>query len=230
MLKTHIAVEDFLANLQLFKDLDNGALKRLAASATEIAVPREAVVYRRGDPCRGLHVVVVGQIKLSLETDRGDEKVVELLGPGKSFGEAPMFLGEPHIVTAAAIADSRLLHIAKEAVLDEAARNAGFALRVIGHLSRRLYQWIGELESYTLRSGMERVIDYLLRPEFESVHDGVLRVTLPAKKGIIASRLNLTQEHFSRILHELMARKLIDVDGRTVYISDAKRLRTQCID
>jgi len=74
------------------------------------------------------------------------------------------------------------------------------------------------------------VIDYLLCPELESTHNGMLRVTLPAKKGVIASRLNLTQEHFSRILHELMARKLIDVDGRTVYIPDASRLRMQCVD
>ena len=37
-------------------------------------------------------------------------------------------------------------------------------------------------------------------------------------KGVIASRLNLTQEHFSRILHELSESGLITVDGRTIRI------------
>ena len=52
-----------------------------------------------------------------------------------------------------------------------------------------------------------------------------LTVTLPTNKGIIASRLNLTQEHFSRILHELTELGLIVVEGRKIHIPDIDRLR-----
>ena len=52
-----------------------------------------------------------------------------------------------------------------------------------------------------------------------------LRVTLPARKGVIASHLNLTHEHFSRILHELIEARLIAVDGPQVTIPDIARLR-----
>jgi CRP-like cAMP-binding protein len=54
----------------------------------------------------------------------------------------------------------------------------------------------------------------------------VAQLTLPTSKGVIASRLNLTLEHFSRILHELTAAGLIAIDGRTVTILDLERLRT----
>jgi CRP-like cAMP-binding protein len=50
---------------------------------------------------------------------------------------------------------------------------------------------------------------------------------LPAQKNIIASRLNLTHEHFSRILHEFAAEALIEVEGRTVRIPDVYRLQAQ---
>ena len=50
-------------------------------------------------------------------------------------------------------------------------------------------------------------------------------LTFPAKKGIIASRLNLTHEHFSRILHELSVQGLIEVRGRVVRILDPDRLQ-----
>jgi CRP-like cAMP-binding protein len=50
-------------------------------------------------------------------------------------------------------------------------------------------------------------------------------LTLPVSKAIVASRLNLTPEHFSRILHELAERELIRVDGRDVHIVDVARLR-----
>lgn len=230
MARTRIPIEDFLVNLPLLKDLKRVAIMRLAAGTTEVDAERDMIVFRRGDPCSGVHVVVFGQIKLALETNRGDEKVVELVGPGMSFGEAAMFLGKPHIVSAAALTDSKLLHMTKEVVLNEVRRDPNFSQRVIENLSHRLYQWLMDLESYTLRSGTERVVDYLLSHELDTTSNGALRVTLPVKKGIIASRLNLTQEHFSRILHDLMAASLIEVDGRQVRISDIGKLRAYCLE
>ena len=50
-------------------------------------------------------------------------------------------------------------------------------------------------------------------------------ITLPTNKGVIASRLNLTQEHFSRILHELSELGLIVVEGRKIHIPNATKLR-----
>jgi CRP/FNR family transcriptional regulator, dissimilatory nitrate respiration regulator len=50
-------------------------------------------------------------------------------------------------------------------------------------------------------------------------------VTLPTNKCIIASRLDLTQEHFSRIVHELSENGLIAVKGRKISIPDAEKLR-----
>lgn len=228
MVKSHIPIENFLANLSMFGQLDESAIERLAAGTTEVDAPRETLIFRRGDPCTGLYLLVFGQAKLSLETNRGDEKVVELIGPGMSFGEAAMFLEKPYLVTAETLTDSKLLHVVKDVVLNEVRGNPDFSQRVIEVISRHLYQGIVDLESYTLHSGTERVVDFLLNHELHTRFNGELRLTLPAKKGIIASRLNLTHEHFSRILHDLMSERLIEVDGRQVCISDIGRLREYC--
>jgi CRP/FNR family transcriptional regulator, dissimilatory nitrate respiration regulator len=50
-------------------------------------------------------------------------------------------------------------------------------------------------------------------------------ITFPVRKGVIASKLNLTQEHFSRILHELMDAGMIEVQGRVVRVLDGAGLR-----
>ena len=50
-------------------------------------------------------------------------------------------------------------------------------------------------------------------------------IMLPAKKSIIASRLSLTPEYFSRTLHELITVGAIAVDGRQITVLDAGRLR-----
>ncbi len=219
-----IKTQAFLANLPLFKELAGEELDRIAAGTSELHVPRGEIVFNRGDPCVGFHVVVYGQVKLAFVTPHGGEKVVEIIGPGHSFGEALMFMEKPYIVMAQTLADSLLLHVSKGAVFDGIERDSGFARRLLAGLSQRLHGLMSDVESYSLQSGTQRVIGYLLRADTGG-DIGPTTVTLPTAKAIVASRLNLTPEHFSRILHELTEAKLIEVDGRDVRIADIAKLK-----
>ena len=222
-----IKTSAFLANLPLFKELSPAEIERIVAGTSELHVPRGEVLFNKGAPCTGFHLVIYGQVKLSFVTPQGSEKVVEIIGPGMSFGEALMFMERPYIVMAQTLADSLLLHVAKQTVFAELERNPGFARKMLAGVSRRLHGIISDLESYSLHSGTQRVIGYLLRQD-----DGQggaaepCTVTLPTSKAIVASRLNLTPEHFSRILHELAAAGLVRVDGRDIVIEDVARLRS----
>jgi len=150
---------------------------------------------------------------------------VEILGPGQSFGEAVMFLERPYVVFAETLADSLLLHVGKAAIVQELEQSQDFARRMLGGLAQRLHHIVGDLEGYSLKSGTQRVIGYLLR-EVDNAQGGrSAEVTLPATKSVIASRLSITREHFSRILHELSDLGLIKVSGRTIRFLDLQRLR-----
>jgi CRP-like cAMP-binding protein len=221
-----IKTQAFLATLPLFKELAPAEIDRIAAGTTELHVPRGEILFNKGSPTTGFYVVIYGQVKLSFVTPSGQEKVVEIITPGNSFGEALMFMEKPYIVMAQTLADTMLLHVAKEVVFDEIAREPGFARKMLAGLSRRLHSLISDVESYSLQSGTQRVIGYLLRQdETQGTDSGPTMLTLPVSKAIVASRLNLTPEHFSRILHELAERELIRVDGRDVHIVDVARLR-----
>jgi CRP-like cAMP-binding protein len=221
-----IKIEDFLVSLALFRELDRVDLRRVALGTTEVDAPRGTILFHRGDPCSGFHIIIYGQVKLALQAPQGGEKVVELMGAGQSFGEAVMFLDKPHMVTAEVLVDTLLLHVSRTAVFAELDRDPRFARRMIAGLSRRLQQMVGDLEAMSLRSGLQRVIGYLLRDEAEDHAPNTMTVTLPATKGIIASRLNLTQEHFSRMLHELIEAGLIEVSKREIRIPNIEKLRT----
>lgn len=214
---------EFLARLPLFSDVTPEELARVAAGTTQQRLERGQQVFARGDDCHGFHVVIYGQVKLFFTSPTGDEKVVELIAPGQSFGEALMFMGRPYIVGAQAVADTMLLHVAKDAVLLELENNPLFARRMLSGLSRRLHSLISDVEAISLRSASQRVIGYLLKDEdAENGHE----LTLASSKKLIASRLNLSPEHFSRVLHELAAQGLIAIDGRNVTLLDLERLRT----
>lgn len=222
-----IKTSAFIANLPLFKEFATDEIERIAAGTAEIHVPRGEILFNKDAPCSGFHVVVYGQVKLSFVTPMGSEKVIEILGPGASFGEALMFLDKRYVVMAQALADSFLLHVSKQVVFDELERDPTFARKMLAGLSRRLHQLIADVEAYSLQSGTQRVIGYLLRDDVPAADaPESYTVTLPASKAVVASRLNLTPEHFSRILHELTGAGLVSVEGREVVIRDAARLRS----
>jgi CRP-like cAMP-binding protein len=222
-----IKTQTFLASLPLFKELAPADIDRIAAGTTELHVPRGEILFNKGDPCVGFHLVIYGQVKLSFVTAQGSEKVVEVVAPGYSFGEAVMFMEKPYIVMGQALADSLLLHVSKQAVFEGLERDPGFARKLLAGLSRRLHGLLIDVESYSLQSGTQRVIGYLLRQDEEQANAAApYTVTLPTSKAIVASRLNLTPEHFSRILHELTGAGLLSVDGREVRIRDVAKLRS----
>ena len=188
-------------------------------------MPAGSILFRKGDSCAGFYVVVYGQVKLAFGASDGSEKVVEILGPGQSFGEAVMFLDKPYAVFAETLTDSLLVHVGRAVILQELERSPDFARRMLGGLAHRLHLIVGDLEGYSLKSGTQRVIGYLLRDVAGEQTGRTAEVTLPATKSVIASRLSITREHFSRILHELSDAGLIKVSGRNIRFLDLERLR-----
>jgi CRP/FNR family transcriptional regulator, dissimilatory nitrate respiration regulator len=224
-MKQEIKVQAFLANLPLFKEASADEIERIAQGTRSVHASRGETLFHKGDQSEGFYLLVYGQVKLAFISPQGADKVVEIIGPGMSFGEAVMFLEMPHVVYAQTLADSLLLHVSKTAVFDELERNAKFARKMLGGLSRRLHGIISDVEAYCMHSGAQRVIGYLLRDAEQAAGNGQAAVMLPTNKGVIASRLNLTPQHFSRILHELTQAGLVTVDGRTIHIADVDRLR-----
>jgi CRP-like cAMP-binding protein len=216
----------YLSVLPLFAELSPPELERLAQGCQLRRLARGDMVFHVGQPCEEFHVTVMGQVKLFALSPAGQEKVIELVGPGNSFAEALMFTGRPYIVSAQALTDSLVLSVGKRAVLDEIEREPKFALRMLAGISRRLHGLVHDVEAYALHTGMQRVIGYLLRErEVEdcATHE-TITVSLPVSKATIASRLSLTPEYFSRVLHELEAAGLIEIDKRDIRILDVNRL------
>ena len=220
---TDADIAALLRRLPLFSALTADLLAPLLPAVRERHLSRGEILFHRGDPSQGFYVVATGQIKLAFSSEQGQEKVVEIISPQQSFGEAVMFMNKPYPVFAQALADSQLLFIGREPVLQLLDREPTFGRAMLAGLSMRLHSLIADVESYSLRSSAQRVIGYLLQHIAE--RNGTAEVALPASKQVIASRLSLTPETFSRVLHELSEIQLIEVQGRQIRVCDLARLR-----
>jgi CRP-like cAMP-binding protein len=214
---------ELLAHVPMFRGLSPENLSRIAAGTTLLLAERGQIVFHRGDPCTGFHYVAYGQVKLAIGTPAGAEKVIEILGSGRTFGEAVMFTANIYPVAATALADCLLLHVRSQSLFAEIERDPQLARRLLAALSVRLHMMVRDVEAMTLHSASQRVIGYLARLEDEGGERGA--ATLPAQKSLVASSLNLTPEYFSRILHDLAAEGLVRVDGRRIEILDGDGLR-----
>ena len=222
-MRREIRTEQFLARLPLFAGLGAAELARLAAATSRRELRRSEFLFRQGEQPTGFHLVVHGRIELRARSPEGRERVTDIVGAGRSFGEAIMFLEQPYIVTAKALSDALVLHVAKGAVFAELERSPAFGRRIIATLSAKLHAAARELDAYALGSGEQRFAAWLLRAA--PAERGAVTVTLPGAKRAIASRINLSAEHLSRILRHLVAEGLIEVRGRAIEIPDVARLR-----
>ncbi len=217
-----------LAGCSLFKGLSATTLTRLTVGITTSNFKRGSVVLGRGSIATGIFVVAAGQLKLSIDTVQGNEHVVELIQEGECFGEAAVLAGRTHLLSAVALTDCTLVHVTRGALLSELELNHQLAQRLISNLSDRLYRRTSDLENILLRKALGRVARFLLD---ELVRDGRKsqladgRIELPSRKGLIASRLNMTQEHFSRTLRSLSASGKIEVSGATIDVLNMDGLR-----
>ncbi|QXL84976.1 Crp/Fnr family transcriptional regulator [Comamonas sp. NLF-1-9] len=211
-----------LSQLPLFAGLSEPELAQLAAATQRHSLAPAETIVRRGERCSGMYFVIYGSVQLVYNAASGSERTVRLLAAGASFGEAALFSGREHIVTATALADTLVLQVPQAVLRGLVAGNNQVAQRMIARLSEQLYMAIADFGAFTTHSGPQRLIGYLLR---ESTASAGLPFTLDVSKRTIASRLNLTPAHFSRILHDLSERGLIRVNGREILVLDEPALR-----
>jgi CRP-like cAMP-binding protein len=215
-----------LSRVPLFQALSRPQIERIASATGARQLTKGEILFQQGEESRGFFVVLKGQIKLAFASPQGNEKVLEIIGPRQSFGEAVMFMGRSYPVLAQALSDAALLQIPSLVVFELIATDPTFARAMLAGLSRRLHSLIGDVEAYSLRSGTQRLIGYLLQQHAQQADtDDESTLTLPISKQILASRLNLTPESLSRVLHDLSAANLITVRRSEITVHGWQRLR-----
>jgi CRP-like cAMP-binding protein len=193
-----------LAGLPMFRRTARPQLAELARASSARLVPAGEAIVRRGERVPGLMVVRYGLAKLAVTGD--SERVIRLVGPGETFGEAALFLEHALPVDVTAVADTALLVVPAAPLLALFDRDPRFARGLLAAVCQRLQLLVADFESATVHGARERLAAYLC-----SLADP-------------AARLGMTKETLSRLLRMLSDEGLIAVAGREIRVVDAGRL------
>lgn len=190
-----------LARMPLFAGLSEVALLRLIGNSTPRLHNKGRVLFERGDPADHFYAVLDGWVKLCRRSADGQEVVLGIFARGETFAEAAMFMGGEFPASAEVVGDSRLLSFRRETVIARLRDDADLSLGMLASTSRHLKLLVEQIEQIKGRSGVKRVGDFILKlcPEYE----GSAVVGLPYEKSLIAARLGMKPESFSRALARL---------------------------
>lgn len=221
----NLITREALRQIYLFAALNDAQLDTMLASSHSIKLKQKQILFEAGQPAESFYLLRTGQIKLYSLSAEGDEKVIEIIRPGETFAEAIAFM-EQHVypVSAEAIMDSNLCSFDLLTFRQLLEDSPATSMRLMADMSRRLRMRINEINNLTLHNATYRLVVYLL----EQIPEGAMELAeihLGTPKSIIASRLSIKPETFSRILSKLTQRGLISVEGNDITLQDVNGLR-----
>jgi CRP/FNR family transcriptional regulator, dissimilatory nitrate respiration regulator len=209
--------------IPLFSGLSDEAFDWLSEKMRPVSIEAGGSLFLQDEPATHFFVLLEGWIKLSRLTEDGAEAIVNVIAPGETFAEAAVFAQGCFPVCAEAVTDVRALKLGAEDFGETVAGNREIAFAILGSLSLRLRQLVRQIESLQVKSAPQRVADFLLNlcPPGEER----CLLDLPLNKNLIARRLGMRPETFSRALARLKSEGVDRAkDGRLV-VENVEELR-----
>lgn len=213
----------------LFDGLKDADYAAISAHTAIVTLSSGQVLFAQDTPLQAIYWVVEGMIKLTRTSPQGDEKVIELISPGRFFAEAVVFMGNGYPVNAVAQGASRLISVDAAHLKDWLGQDTQRCFRMMAGISMRLHKLVADIDRLTLMKGTDRLIQYLF-DHSDPDENGCTVVDLEAPKQVIASRIGIKPETLSRLLHKLVDQGCIKIHGTQVIILDMDRMRQSKLD
>jgi CRP/FNR family transcriptional regulator, transcriptional activator FtrB len=181
--------------LRLFADMQEAHFRSLMNAALLQSFPPHVLLIHEGELPDFLHVIVDGAVEMF--ASHGDrETTVAVIVPTTTFILAAVIRDEVYLNSARTLVQSCVLMIPADAVRDVFGRDGAFARAVVGELALRYRGLVRALKNQKLRTGAERLANWILQTDARSGFTG--HVTLPFEKRLLASLLGMTPENLSR--------------------------------
>lgn len=214
-----------LRKLPMFRPLAEASLAAVAGRTVIRPLRRDATLFRAGEPCHGLYVVLDGAVRVYRSNADGREQVLHVQGPGRAVAEVPLFDGGPYPASARAEEDGRVIFLSRSDFEWLYRNNPEVAAAIIRELGRRLRKMVRLVEKISLKDVPARVAMTLL--DYAEPHgplrDG-LEFALPRTQEDLAAELATTRESVARALARLRRDGVVEQRGARVRIRDLAAL------
>ncbi|MDX1948910.1 MAG: Crp/Fnr family transcriptional regulator [Rickettsiales bacterium] len=209
----------------LFSEISSDTKLKFEKAAITKACKKGEIIFLQEEDAKYFYIVKSGWIKLFRETIDGEEAIVDVVTEGHIFGNHSAFDELKYSYSAEAVENAILYQIPISLIIDNVSLDQKFALNFIKLISTKQKKNRREIEHLTVQTAPQRIGCFLLRLCNKKDNKNV-KLFLPYDKSLIASRLGMKAETFSRALTKLKEETGIIINGPSVIIPDVSRLST----
>lgn len=206
----------------LFARLDDAVFERLMERHEVGTAPKDACILRFGERAECLVFLLDGLVKLVRTGPEGASAILQVQGAGRALMLAETLAGGTCPADARTVTPVRLMRFPARTLREELTRDSGVAMAVLAAASLDLRQLIAQVEELKAMTAPGRIAAMIL--DLAPASEGPAKVKLPYAKQLVAGRLGMTPESFSRAVRRL-APYGVSPRGDEMKVADLARLR-----
>lgn len=207
-------------SLPLFEGMAGEHFSDLVRAAYLQRFPAQVALIAEHERPDFLHVMLEGAVELYAEHG-GRMATLGIRRPFDTFIPAAVVRDMPYLASGRTIEPARILLLPAEAVRSAFDRDGAFARAIVRELSHSFRGVMKELKGHKLRTGAERLANWILVQDAR--HGAAGRFSLPHDKRTLAAHLGMTPESLSRTIAQISGHGAT-VGRRDVAIVDRDKL------
>ena len=209
-----------MRKLSLFRDMRDTNFDKLADAAYLQCFPKHMTLITEGELPDFLHIVVDGLVKV-FSVHEGRESTFDIIRPVTTFILAAAIRDAVYLNSARTLTSAQIIMIPAKTTRGMIGRDAAFARAIVNELAERYRVVTCSLKNVKLRSGVERLANWILQNDAQHGYRQFVELTFD--KRTLASYLGMTPVNFSRSL-SLLSQYGVKRSGRFLEIEDAVAL------
>ncbi len=208
----------------LFASLGHSELEHLLGNALRIQITPNESLFHQGDVAKRFYLVIRGHLQLYRTSLQGQDKVMDVVREGQTFAEALMFAQHAsYPVSAQAVSKCVLVSFDRDTYLNLLKRNPDAGIAIMANMSVRLRRHLNEVELLSVQNAQSRLLLFMMSHlKHSGVNQGQIELDIP--KRVLASRLSIQPETFSRLMKKMLTNGLIREHQGVIFIDDISRL------
>lgn len=200
----------------LFESVKTDVISEFLSMSSVLNFKKNDIIYNLEDKAEWFYLINDGWVKLSRETLNGEEAILDVLGKDEVFAENTMFENFRYTANATAVEDTEVIRLPLGFLANSVEGDSELAMSLLKCSTSKLSSKNKEIEHLSVKNAPQKIGCFLLRlcnhsKEEQSLH-------LPFDKILIAAKLGMKPETFSRALLKLKDETGISVDGRNFKI------------
>lgn len=211
---------ELLKTIPYFAGFSPARLESLRDFLFEKKVEKGEIILFEGELAEALFFVASGAVKIYKTSSDGKEQILNIVRPGDSFNDVPLFDNDTNPASAQAMTPGLLYGINRQQMGEILRKYPDIAMNTIRILAQKVRQLLSLVEDLSFRNVRGRVAKILL--EYVADHSEP-RPRLTQQE--IAAMAGTAREVVGRSLKSLEDDGLIRLESRRVVISNKEALR-----